>query len=310
MKGLIFDIQGYSIHDGSGCRTLVFLSGCPLRCAWCANPEGQLLRPRVMYREKNCTHTHYRCVQACPNGAIRIDDGDGPPLQFDRAVCERCDSMDCVAVCFSQALKTAGDTYSVDELMRILVRDQGFWGSQGGVTFSGGEPLLQAEFLLAALARCRASYIHSVVETCAHASTDVLLQVLQWTDAMFIDVKHMDTAAHRAETGVGNELILQNIEAVAAAQWGGRLMIRVPVVPGYNDTAENMRATAAFMAGLDLQEVNLLPFHRLGHSKYKQLGLPYKYAQVPTPSQETLRSYQRIFEAAGLRCYLGPDTPF
>jgi len=310
MRGLIFDIQGYAVHDGSGCRTLVFLSGCPLRCTWCANPEGQLLRPRVMYREKKCTHTHYRCIEACANNAIRITDRSSPPLQFDRSICDRCHSMDCVQACLSEALQIAGRTYSVDELMHILVRDQGFWGSQGGVTFGGGEPLFQAEFLLSVLAKCRSNYMHTTVETCAQANTNVLMEVLKWTDAMFIDIKHMDSVAHRSGTGAGNELILQNIEAAASTGWDGRLIVRVPIVPGYNDTVENLQATAAFMARLKLKEVNLLPFHRLGHSKYEQLGLNYEYAQVPTPSREVLWSYQRIFETAGLQCYVGSEIPF
>jgi pyruvate formate lyase activating enzyme len=308
-KGLVFDIQGYSVHDGSGCRTLVFLSGCPLHCAWCSNPEGQLLRPRLMYRERKCNHTHYRCVEACPHNAICPTDSI-PPLQFDRSLCDRCDSMECVNACLSEALRIAGRTYSVDELMRILVRDQGFWGSQGGVTFAGGEPLFQADFLLAVLAKCRSNYMHTTVETSAHTSTSVFREILNWTDAMFIDIKHMDSAAHRAGTGAGNELILQNIEEAASTGWDGRLIIRVPVVPGFNDTVENLRATAAFMARLELKEVNLLPFHPLGHSKYEQLGLDYEYAQVPTPSREVLWSYQRIFETAGLQCYVGHETRF
>jgi pyruvate formate lyase activating enzyme len=310
LTGLIFDIQGFSVHDGSGCRTLAFLGGCPLRCSWCSNPEGHLLRPRVMYRYKKCLPAHYRCVEACPKDAIRIEGGTSPPLRFDRSICDRCDSMDCVKACLSQALQIAGRAYTVDELMRVLVRDQRFWGSQGGVTFSGGEPLFQAEFLSAVLEKCRSNYMHTAVETSAHADTDVLMEVLKRTNWMFIDIKHMDSAAHRAETGAGNELILHNVEAVACAGWDGRLIIRVPIVPGYNDTVENLQATGAFLAKLNLKEVNLLPFHRLGRSKYEQLGMNYKYAQVESPSREVMRSHQRIFEAAGLQCYVGSETPF
>ena len=310
VSGLIFDVQGYSVHDGSGCRTLVFLSGCPLRCSWCANPEGQLPRPRVMYRDRKCVHTHYRCVGACPNDAIQIESDADPPLRFDRSICDHCNSMDCVQACLNEALRIAGRAYTVNELLRVLARDQGFWGSQGGVTFSGGDPLFQVEFLLAILEKCRSNYMHTAVETSAYTNVDVLMEVLKRTDWMFIDIKHMDPAAHRAETGAGNELILQNIAAVAAAGWDGRLIIRVPIIPGYNDTVENLRATAAFVAQLNLKEVNLLPFHRLGRSKYEQLGLDYKYAQVPSPSGEVMRSHQRIFEAAGLQCYVGSETPF
>jgi pyruvate formate lyase activating enzyme len=307
LRGLIFDIQGFSVHDGSGCRTLVFLSGCPLRCTWCSNPEGQLLQPRVMYRETKCVHRHYRCVKACPNNAIQIKEGETPPLQFDRTICDRCNRPDCVTACLNEALRVAGRTYSVDELMRVLVRDQGFWGSQGGVTFGGGEPLFQAEFLLAVLAKCRANYMHTTVETSAHAKTDVLMEVLKLANALFIDIKHMDPTAHRSGTGAGNELILRNIEAVAATGWNGRLIIRVPVVPGYNDSAENLQAVAAFMVRLKLKEINLLPLHRLGHSKYEQLGLTYEYARLPTPSEKTLRLHRRIFEQVGLRCYIGSE---
>jgi len=218
--------------------------------------------------------------------------------------------MDCVEACLSEALQVAGRPYTVDELMQILSRDQGFWGSQGGVTFGGGEPLFQAAFLLAVLEKCRSSYMHSTVETSAYANTNTLMQVLKWTDAMFVDIKHMDPAAHRSGTGAGNEPILQNIEAVASCGWDGRLIIRVPIVPGYNDTVENLQATAAFVARLRLEEVHLLPLHRLGHSKYEQLSLNYAYAEVPTPSKEAMRSHQRIFEAAGLRCYVGSEIPF
>jgi pyruvate formate lyase activating enzyme len=231
-------------------------------------------------------------------------------LAFEHALCDHCDSMDCVKACLNEALKIAGRYYTVEELMRILTRDQGFWGSQGGVTFSGGEPLFQPEFILAVLEHCRSAYIHTAVETSAHVDTDLLLQVLKWTDWLFIDLKHMDSAAHRAETGAGNELILRNIEAVTSAGWDGRLVIRVPIVPGYNDTVENLQATAGFVHRLHRPEVNILPFHRLGNSKYEQLGLEYKYAHVAPPSKETMLAVQRIFEAAGLRCYVDFETPF
>jgi len=325
VSGLIFDIQGFSVHDGPGCRTLVFLSGCPLRCSWCSNPEGQLLRPRLMYRAPQCVPTCQRCVSACPHGAITVRSDDfsrpgrqatevattnNPPLTFDRALCNYCESFDCVQACLHEALRIAGRTYTVDELLRILSRDQGYWGSQGGVTFSGGEPLFQAEFLLAVLAKCRAAYMHTAVETCAHVDTALLLEVLKWTDWLFVDIKHMDSAAHRAGTGVGNELILQNIEAVAAAGWGGRLIVRVPIVPGFNDSAENLQATAAFVQRLHRPEVNLLPFHRLGNSKYEQLGLAYKYAPVASPTPETMLAAQRLFAAVGLPCYVDSATPF
>lgn len=314
MTGLVFDIQGFSVHDGPGCRTLVFLSGCPLRCTWCSNPEGQLLRPRLMYRAPKCVLTCERCVGACSRKAIHRQAANGAEqpsnLAFERGFCDQCASFECVHACLHEALTIAGRDYTVDQLMAILQRDQDFWGARGGVTFSGGEPLVQAKFLLAVLQRCRATRMHTAVETCAHVDTDILLEVVQWTDWLFIDIKHMDSATHQAGTGVGNELILRNIEAVVAAKWGGRLVIRIPIVPGYNDTAENLGATAAFVRRLHRPEVNLLPFHRLGSSKYEQLGLAYEYASVEPPSPETMRAAQRIFADAGMSCYVGFATPF
>ena len=195
--------------------------------------------------------------------------------------------------------------------MAILVRDQGFWGADGGVTFSGGEPLSQPEFLETVLRRGRAGYIHTAVETSAYTDRDLLLSLLPWIDWLLVDIKHMDADAHRAETGVGNERIIENLEAVVSAGWAGRLIVRVPIVPGYNDSAENLQTTAEFARDLALHEVNLLPFHRLGAVKYQQLGLEYgRYAHLAAPTREALRSRQQIFLAAGLACYVGSETPF
>ena len=310
LKGLIFDIQGHSVHDGPGCRTLVFLSGCPLRCAWCANPEGQLLRPRLMHREMMCIHTHYRCVQTCTKNAIQIDDRGSIQLHFNRSLCDCCESMDCASSCLNEALKVSGSYFEVDDLMQILVRDQDFWGSQGGITFSGGEPLLQGEYLLDVLHRCRSNYMHTAVETSAHGNTDLLREVLRLTDWLFIDIKHMNPQAHRDKTGVDNGLILKNIEMVASSEWEGRCVIRETIIPGYNDAEENLRDTAEFMMQLGLKELNLLPFHRLGNSKYEQLGMVYEYSQVESPSRESMLKHQSFYENAGLYCYLDFETPF
>ena len=309
--GLIFDIQGYSVHDGPGCRTLVFLSGCPLRCTWCANPEGQRPQPQPMFHEARCVHRHYSCAHACTRDAVEMGDGQNPFPQFNRSICRQCQTRDCVAACLNQALTSAGRTYTVAELMAILVRDQGFWGADGGVTFSGGEPLSQPEFLETVLRLCRAGYIHTAVETSAYTDRDLLLSLLPWIDWLLVDIKHMDADAHRAETGVGNERIIENLEAVASAGWAGRLIVRVPIIPGYNDSAENLQTTAQFVRELALHEVNLLPFHRLGTGKYEQLGLDYgRYAHLAPPTPEALRSHQQVFFAAGLSCYVGSETPF
>jgi len=302
--GLIFDIQGYAVHDGPGCRTLVFLSGCPLRCAWCANPEGLLARPRLMYRARRCTPSRYRCVSACPRGAVHRREGD-PVLSFDRSVCDSCETHECVGACLKEALTLAGRLYSVDQLMRVLRRDQGFWGADGGVTFGGGEPFLQRSFLSRMLRACHESLMHVAVETSAHVETDHLLGLLPWIDYLLIDIKHMDSAEHAQGTGAPNDLILRNIRAVTASGWKGRIVIRIPVVPGYNDGETNLRATAAFVREAGLSEVDLLPFHRLGQSKYEQLGMEYAYAGTEAPSPEALRAHRRLFEDQGIVCTIG-----
>ncbi len=309
-KGLIFDIQGHSVRDGPGTRTVVFMSGCALRCKWCANPEGQLLRPRLMYRAELCRNCPVRCVKACPRGAVQPLKNGIPPVLFDRTACDSCDRMNCRNVCYAQALQPSGEWHTVEELMRIFNRDRCYWGPEGGVTFSGGEPLAQQNFVLKLLERCNEAYISACVETNAHVPRSVLHSILPFVQWLFIDIKHMDPAKHAEGTGVPNETILGNIRWLASSGWPGRIIIRVPIVPGYNDAAENARATADFLTQTGLHEINLLPFHRLGASKYEQLSLAYEYADHAAPSPEQMESLAQVYRGHGVSCYLGWDTPF
>ncbi len=310
VKGLIFDVQAHSVHDGPGSRTLVFLSGCPLRCSWCCNPEGLLLRPRLIFKPRLCSNCPHRCVAACPSGAIVPSSPDRTAVALDREWCDVCESFDCTTVCYRSALQISGRWYTVDELMRILNRDRQFWGSRGGVTFSGGEPLLQREFIKAVLARCRESYIQTAMETTCHSDAVFFQTTLPLLDWLFADIKHMDPVQHRDGTGVDNALILSNIRAVAASGWKGHMIIRVPVIPDFNDSVENAEATALFVKECGLTDVNLLPFHGLGASKYDQLGTRYRFTEVAPPSPARLSRLVRIYEAARLSCWLGSGTPF
>jgi pyruvate formate lyase activating enzyme len=309
-EGWVFDIQAHSVHDGPGCRTTVFLSGCPLRCLWCANPEGLLPRPRLMVRASRCRSDGAPCVGACPHNAIRIDPAAPLPPTFDRTFCATCDAQGCVSACLNGALEVSGRRTSVRELMRTLERDRDYWGPEGGATFSGGEPTSQPEFLLAALDACRQAYIHTVVETSAHADSQLVLDVARRTDWLFVDLKHMDAAAHRRGAGVGNERILANLANLARSSRETRVVVRIPIVPGFNDSPENLRATARFLAELRLSEVNLLPFHRMAESKYVQLGLEYAHAQTQPPTADQMEDHRRLFSDAGLQCYVGAETPF
>lgn len=309
-RGLVFDIQAHSIHDGPGTRTVVFLSGCPLRCLWCANPEGQLLRPRLMYKAQLCRKCPLRCVEVCPKGAAWPGNGHTPPVLFDREACEGCSSMDCIKVCYPQALQRSGKWCTVAELMQLFNRDRSYWGKEGGVTFSGGEPLLQHAFLLELLKRCDQASIPVCVETNGYVPRPVLESVLPLVEWLFVDIKHMDSGKHLEGTGVTNEAILDNIRWLRSSGWAGRLILRVPVIPGYNDTVENAQATASFLREVGVREINLLPFHRMGASKYEQLGLVYEYAGQAAQSAESLEPLGEVYRRQGISCYLGADTPF
>lgn len=312
-KGLIFDIQSYSVHDGPGCRTLVFLSGCPLRCEWCANPEGMEFRERAMFRATKCVHESQgcvRCIEACPHGAVSSASVEERMLDIDIEKCKKCRTLECTEACLNEGFVKSGKWYSEKELMRVFNRDRDFWGRDGGVTFSGGEPLLQKDFVSAMLKRCRESYIHTALETTAHVDQKVLLEIMEYVDFAFIDLKHMDPIKHQEKTGVRNDLILENIAALARSSWPGRLVIRIPIIEGYNDSDENALASAEFLSRLGLKEVNILPFHRLGESKWRQLGMDYPYQEQEPPGDEVLSRVQSIFLDRDILCYVGNDTPF
>lgn len=309
-KGLIFDIQGHSVHDGPGTRTVVFMSGCPMRCKWCANPEGQLLRPRLMYKSTFCTTCPFRCIEACRKGAISPSKVGRPPIILDRNACDSCETMYCTKVCYMQALQVCGRWYTVEELIRLLNRDRCYWGPAGGVTLSGGEPLVQQDFVRDLLKHCNDAYISACVETTAYVPRSALQSVLPFVQWLFIDIKHMDSTKHIEGTGVPNKRILDNIRWLTSSGWPGRMIIRVPLIAGYNDTAENARATANFLRQLDLHEVNLLPFHRLAGSKYDQLDMAYDFAECRKDGPASVESLAQIFRTRGIACYLGSDTPF
>ncbi len=306
-KGLIFDIQGHSVHDGPGSRTTVFLNGCPLKCVWCCNPEGLFHKPVLLYMESRCKRCG-RCMAACPHGAITR--GENGPV-FDRAVCDKCTTHECRDACLNEALDVSGEYYTVDDLMKVLRRDREFWSDNGGVSFSGGEPLMQKAFIKAALQECKKQYIHTCVETTSCLATDYYLDVMRYVDWVFTDIKHMDSDAHKELTGVGNELILENIRRLAKMEgWNGVIVPRIPIIPGRNDSEENVRRTAVFIREAGLDVVNLLPFHRLGESKYRQVGQVYALADQESPTDQDMHRLQEVAKSEGIYCFVGWETPF
>ena len=309
-SGHIFDIQGFSVHDGPGCRTSVFMTGCPLRCSWCSNPESWTVNKHLMYAENLCKQDKgcRACRDACPRGSIH-QDADGR-YRIDQAICQACQTFDCVDSCPNGVYKQCVKDYTVDELVKILRRDFNNWGPEGGVTFTGGDPLVQHEFLLEVLKRCRALQIHTAIETSACAGRDIFLEVMQYVNFAFIDIKHLDTGRHRQETGVGNELILSNIAALMGSGWNGRLVLRQPTIGGFNAGEQDAQQVIDFMNAHGLYEINLLKFHPLGETKWNQLGRAYPHSGRKTLGPEHMERIQQLYLRNNIACYISDHTPF
>ena len=305
--GLVFDIQAHSVHDGPGTRTTVFLNGCPFACQWCCNPEGLRRQPVVMHREQRCVHCG-ECARACPRGAIGPG-ADGTQI-IDRSLCRDCTSLECVSHCYHEGNVVSGRRYTVEQLITLFQRDRQFWGRRGGVTFSGGEPLLQRDFILPLLRRCREIRIHTCIETTASVAPDLFMEAAALLDFLFIDLKNMDPVAHRTGTGADHQQTLANLRTLGGSDLDCFVVVRIPVIPGWNDSEANLRASARFVRECGLEVINLLPFHRLSESKWRQVGDPYPYADLPGMTSEQLEPLAEWIRAEGITCYTGWETPF
>jgi len=294
--GVCFDVQRYSIHDGPGIRTTVFLKGCPLACPWCHNPESIAASPEIRVLDGRCLHCG-SCTAACPLGLA-----DGPNLP-DPSRCLRCGS--CAAACPTGARQLVGRVWSVAEVLDAVERDRPFYDtSGGGVTISGGEPLFQWKFLIACLEALRARGVHTAVDTTGFASLRVVRQVAAWTDLFLYDLKVLDPERHLRFTGVPLAPILRNLQVLDKA--GARIWLRLPLVPGCNDDPVNLMAVAQLAAGLrHTRRLHLLPFHRLGAEKYDRLGHAYPMGDVAPPTAEAVEAAAALLRSGGLDVHVG-----
>lgn len=272
--GYVFNIQQFSVHDGPGIRTMVFLKGCPLRCRWCSNPESQEPGPELAYNPNKCIGLAAcgNCLTACPHQAIQAADNGKPAVA--REACRRCFS--CTAACPTTALHTFGQLMTVADILAVVERDNVFYSrSGGGLTVSGGEPLLQGDFTLALLKEAKRRRLNTAMETSGYAPWPSLAAACRYLSTLIYDIKCLDPDKHRAHTGLPNALILENFTQVTAAFPDLPVLVRTPVIPGFNDTEADIAAISNFLKDRANVSYELLPYHRLGQQKYEFLGIEY-----------------------------------
>ncbi len=306
MKGLVFDIQRYSIHDGPGIRTVVFLKGCPLRCLWCSNPESQKDTIELEFRASLC-ELNGLCIQACPQTAIHPDTQVNPARKIDFSRCDLCG--DCVRICPTGALHFIGREMTGEQVFQEIQKDLSFYRkSGGGVTLSGGEPFAQPDFSLEILQRCFQRNIHTAVETSGQVDWDVLQKALPFTGLFLYDLKHLNTHTHLEYTAVPNELIMSNLYSLVDS--GARIILRIPLVPGFNMDDDHLQAVGDLAARLEIEGVHLMPFHQFGKDKYTRLCRPYlfedqKGLQDTPEGRAWLDQAVRLVSRPGLKVQVG-----
>jgi pyruvate formate lyase activating enzyme len=297
-SGLVFNIAHFSVHDGPGIRTTVFLKGCPLHCWWCHNPESQSSRPEVIYFRERCRHCG-ECIDDCPNRALTMEGGE---VRTDEGLCRRCGS--CADTCLADARELAGLWMTVDDVLANVERDRMFYEeSGGGVTLSGGEPLQQPEFTEALLRACKLRGIHTAVDTCGFATAASLQRIAPHVDLFLFDLKVIDPIRHREVTGASNDVILNNLEWLAKST--SEVVIRVPVIPGFTDDEANLCAICDVARSSAIRRIDLLPYHRIAMDKYQRLKIDYRLATLAPPTADRMNSIAGYIAGHGIDVRIG-----
>lgn len=291
--GIIFDIKRFALHDGPGIRTSVFMKGCPLACWWCHNPEGQRSEAQLIFRANRCKSSK-ACLTVCPLGAISWRDGSITNWEL----CDNCGK--CAEVCFSGAREIIGREVTVEQVMAEIERDVPFYDqSEGGITFTGGEPLQQKDFLEEVLIACKQKQIHTTLDTCGYSPWENYRSILPMVDLFLYDVKLMTSDKHIKYTSVPNKLILDNLIKLSNA--GANIIVRLPLIPGINDDVDNLEKCRHFLKALPkLKGVEVMPYHEIGLAKYKALGMSYRMENNIVPSNEQVAWVEDLFSSVQL----------
>lgn len=298
-QGLVSEIQRYSVHDGPGIRTVVFLKGCPLNCPWCCNPELKNPLPVIGYHIGKCIGCH-SCVSTCPEKAIKIDTTG---IYLDRNRCDGCGF--CVESCPSGALRLHGKIMSAEEIFKVVSRDRLFYNnSGGGVTISGGEPFFQADFLITLLSTFKQFSINTAIETTGYVQWPIMNEALRYLDFLLFDFKIFNREKHLQVLGVDNEIIKQNL--IRSSKKGIPILARIPIIPGFTDDSENINQIGQFLTSINnIQSVHILPYHRIGLSKYRQIGEPYLLDHLEIPSREKILNIAAVLKSYQLPIVIG-----
>lgn len=298
MKATIFNIQKFSVHDGPGIRTTVFFKGCPLRCLWCHNPESQNTKSEILLDKDKCTLCG-KCVEVCPQGAIKIENN---MLLTDINKCNNCG--ECVIYCVNKARQVAGKEYTVDEVLKEVIKDKVFYEhSNGGVTVSGGEPLIQIDFVEELLKKLKENNIHTAVDTCGAVNFEDLKRVAPYTDVFLYDLKVMDDEKHKEFVGISNKLILENLKKLSLIH--NNINLRMIIVEGVNAEEKHIEDTLKFIENLNIKKINLLPYHDIAKHKYRKLNMTYEDNKMKKPTEEKMQAFKEMCESNNYNVKIG-----